>query len=43
MMESSPYFTGGVYASCDATRFDVMPGSLVGGVAWADEVSDASR
>ncbi len=39
MMEGSPYFTEGVYSSCDAEPFDVMLGSMIGAVAWPDEVS----
>lgn len=38
-MQSSPYFTKGVYSSCDAAPFDFMLGSLTGSVAWPDEVS----
>ncbi len=39
MMEGSPYFTEGVYSNCDAKPFDVMLGSMIGAVAWPDEVS----
>ena len=40
MMEASPYYTGGVYAECDARPFDVMLGSVVNGVAWPPETSE---
>ena len=41
MMEGSPYFTGGVYARCEAEPFDSMLGTLTGGVAWPVATSGA--
>lgn len=41
MMEASPYYTEGVYERCEAEAFEVMLGSLTGGVAWPDETSEA--
>ena len=42
MMEGSPYYTAGLYAGCTVARFSGVIGTLLGGVAWPDDLSQSA-
>ena len=39
VIEASPYYARGLYASCDVRAFNALLGTLVGGVGWPEQAT----